>query len=95
MLCWFKHKTEMQSCLGKALRLGWPCRRQLWGSSAMAEHFFKDTKCWLEHMTLHQKTGMDPEGIKLRSAQGFSAIDYFMPGYHVWQKLLENLADLG
>lgn len=40
---------------------------------------------------------MDPEDaeIKLRAATGLEAVDFFMPGYHVWAKLIESLADLG
>lgn len=43
----------------------------------------------------------DPEGIKLRSAQGFSAADFFVGNdwmwgnYWVWSKIFENLADVG
>jgi phospholipid:diacylglycerol acyltransferase len=43
----------------------------------------------------------DPEGIKLRSAQGFQAADFFVGNdwmwgnYWVWSKILENLADVG
>lgn len=43
------------------------------------------------------ETGMDPENaeIKLRAAEGLEAVDFFMPGYHVWAKLIESLADVG
>ena len=51
--------------------------------------------CWLEHMALDEKTGGDPPGVKLRAAEGLEAVDYFMPGYHVWAKLIEGLADAG
>ena len=26
---------------------------------------------------------------------GLEAVDYFMPGYHVWAKVIEALADVG
>lgn len=48
-------------------------------------------------MQLDMETGMDPadEAIKLRAAEGLEAVDFFFPGYHVWAKLIESLADLG
>ena len=57
--------------------------------------FIKDHICWLRHMRLDADTGKDPGGIKLRAANGLEAVDYFMPGYHVWAKLVEALADMG
>ena len=63
----------------------------------MTEAFFKNSSCWFEHMQLDMETGMDPENaeIKLRAAEGLEAVDFFMPGYHVWAKLIESLADVG
>ena len=48
-------------------------------------------------MSLDMETGMDPNGreIRLRAAEGLEAVDFFFPGYHVWAKLIESLADLG
>ena len=46
-------------------------------------------------MTLDEETGMDPEGVRIRSAEGLQAVDFFMPGYHVWAKMIEAFADLG
>ena len=48
-------------------------------------------------MSLDMETGMDPKGreIRLRAAEGLEAVDFFFPGYHVWAKLIESLADLG
>ncbi len=56
-----------------------------------------NSSCWFEHMQLDMKTGMDPEdsAIRLRAAEGLEAVDFFMPGYHVWAKLIESLGDLG
>ena len=39
--------------------------------------------------------GLDPEGIKLRAALGLEAADYFLGGYWVWGKVIENLAFVG
>ena len=49
----------------------------------------------MTHMALDEKTGMDPKGIRLRAAAGLEAVDFFMPGYHVWAKIIEALADVG
>ncbi len=42
-----------------------------------------------------QETGMDPQGVKVRAGQGLEAVDYFLPGYHVWARMIEAFADLG
>jgi phospholipid:diacylglycerol acyltransferase len=70
-------------------------RQRLWGSLGTARSFFTETDCWRRHLSLDPLTGLDPEGIRLRAAQGFDAADYFMPGYWVWNKLIENLAAIG
>lgn len=46
-------------------------------------------------MSLDPYTGSDPPSVRLRSAQGFEAADYFMATYWVWSKLIENFADVG
>ena len=63
----------------------------------MTQSFFGNSSCWFEHMQLDMEDGMDPVGgdIKLRAAEGLEAVDFFFPGYHVWAKLIESLADLG
>jgi phospholipid:diacylglycerol acyltransferase len=50
---------------------------------------------WKNHVMLDRKTGLDPPGIKLRAAQGFDATDFFITGYWIWSKILENLATIG
>jgi phospholipid:diacylglycerol acyltransferase len=44
---------------------------------------------------LDKDTGLDPPGVKLRAAQGFDAADFFITGYWIWNKILENLATIG
>jgi phospholipid:diacylglycerol acyltransferase len=39
--------------------------------------------------------GGDPDGIKLRAAEGFEAIDYFVATYWVFAKAVQALADIG
>eukprot|EP00559_Dactyliosolen_fragilissimus_P000194 CAMPEP_0184874214 /NCGR_PEP_ID=MMETSP0580-20130426/42267_1 /TAXON_ID=1118495 /ORGANISM="Dactyliosolen fragilissimus" /LENGTH=556 /DNA_ID=CAMNT_0027377195 /DNA_START=526 /DNA_END=2197 /DNA_ORIENTATION=- len=71
-------------------------RRRFWGSiPVFAQSFFSDSDCWRRHLSLDPFTGSDPPDIKLRSAQGFEAADFFMSAFWVWDKLIENLADVG
>lgn len=70
-------------------------RQRIWGSLTMAQAFFADRNCWRKHLSLDRKSGLDPEGIRLRAAQGFDAADYFIATFWVFAKLIENLADVG
>lgn len=70
-------------------------RKRLWGSFYMLKTMFLDKTCWLKHVMLDPETGLDPPNIKLRAAQGFEAADFFVAGYWIWNKVLENLAVLG
>ena len=54
-----------------------------------------DKASWKRHIMLDKDTGLDPPGIKLRAAQGFDAADFFITGYWIWNKILENLATIG
>jgi phospholipid:diacylglycerol acyltransferase len=54
-----------------------------------------DKASWKRHIMLDKETGLDPPGIKLRAAQGFDAADFFITGYWIWNKILENLATVG
>ena len=54
-----------------------------------------DKNRWKQHIMLHKETGLDPPGVKLRAAQGFDATDFFITGYWIWNKILENLATIG
>lgn len=70
-------------------------RRRFWTGTSFIRHALQNTSCWLEHMSLHPETGLDPPDIKLRAAQGLDAADYFFPGYWIWGKVIENLATIG
>lgn len=71
-------------------------RKRLWGSWSMMRALVLDKDGWKRHIMLDKKTGLDPEGgIKLRAAQGFDATDFFITGYWIWNKILENLATIG
>lgn len=54
-----------------------------------------DKTSWKYHIMLDKLTGLDPPGAKLRAAQGFDATDFFITGYWIWNKILENLATIG
>jgi phospholipid:diacylglycerol acyltransferase len=70
-------------------------RKRLWGSWSMMRALILDKASWKKHIMLDKKTGMDPPGVKLRAAQGFDAADFFITGYWIWNKILENLATIG
>ncbi|KAI1656116.1 LACT-domain-containing protein [Daldinia decipiens] len=70
-------------------------RKRLWGSWTMMRALVLDKDIWKKHIMLDKKTGLDPPNIKLRAAQGFDATDFFITGYWIWSKIVENLASLG
>ncbi|KAI9791480.1 MAG: hypothetical protein M1816_003824 [Peltula sp. TS41687] len=70
-------------------------RKRLWGSWQMMRALVLDQASWKKHIMLDKITGLDPPGIKLRAAQGFEATDFFVTGYWIWNKILENLATIG
>lgn len=70
-------------------------RKRLWGSWSMMRALVMEKEVWKKHIMLDKRTGLDPPGIKLRAAQGFDATDFFITGYWIWNKILENLASLG
>ena len=70
-------------------------RQRLWGGTEMAKAFLADSECWRRHLMLDPRTGMDPENVRVRAAQGFAAADNFVGAYWVWAKIIENLADVG
>lgn len=70
-------------------------RKRLWGSWYMLRSMLLDKTCWLKHIMLDPETGLDPPGFKLRAAQGMEAADFFVPGYWIWNKIIENLSAIG
>ncbi|CAM1503681.1 Fc.00g012720.m01.CDS01 [Cosmosporella sp. VM-42] len=70
-------------------------RKRLWGSWTMMRALVTDKEVWKKHIMLDKRTGLDPPQVKLRAAQGFDATDFFITGYWIWNKLLENLASIG
>lgn len=70
-------------------------RKRLWGSWSMMRALVMDKENWKHHIMLDKQTGLDPPDVKLRPAQGFDAADFFITGYWIWNKIIENLASLG
>ncbi|KAJ1918294.1 phospholipid:diacylglycerol acyltransferase [Mycoemilia scoparia] len=70
-------------------------RQRMWGSMTMFKAMLLDKECWIRSIMLDPATGLDPPDIKLRAAQGLEAADYFISGYWIWAKLIENLAEIG
>lgn len=70
-------------------------RKRLWGSYYMLKMMIMDKACWLKHVYLDPETGLDPPNFTLRAAQGFEASDYFMAGYWLWNKIIQNLGTIG
>lgn len=70
-------------------------RKRLWGSFYMLRTMFLDKICWLKHVKLDPITGLDPANFTLRAAQGFESSDFFVAGYWIWNKVIENLGAIG
>jgi phospholipid:diacylglycerol acyltransferase len=70
-------------------------RKRLWGTTTMMRTIVFEKDTWVKHLALDPYTGLDPPGIKVRAAEGFDAASYFVSGYWIWGKVIENLAVLG
>ncbi|KAI8884271.1 LACT-domain-containing protein [Backusella circina FSU 941] len=70
-------------------------RKRMWGTATMFRSVLLDKDIWTQHLKLDPVTGLDPPGVKIRAAQGLDAADYFITGYWIWAKIIENLAILG
>mmetsp|Transcript_96754 Transcript_96754/g.273360 ORF Transcript_96754/g.273360 Transcript_96754/m.273360 type:complete len:647 (+) Transcript_96754:49-1989(+) len=70
-------------------------RRRIWGEVSMAEAILTNWTCWLHHLSLDPATGVDHEGVRVRAAKGLRSADYFVGGFWLWAKIIENLADIG
>ncbi|KAI8077933.1 Lecithin:cholesterol acyltransferase-domain-containing protein [Gilbertella persicaria] len=62
---------------------------------AMIRSVLLDKESWTEHIMLDPITGLDPPDYKVRAVHGVEAADYFITGYWVWAKVIENLATIG
>ena len=71
--------TGLEIWKGKACAKAY-FKQRLWGSMSMFSSLASmDSSCWLEHMKLNLTTGLDPEGIKVRPAEGLSNVSPSFP----------------
>jgi phospholipid:diacylglycerol acyltransferase len=70
-------------------------RKRLWGSVSMVRTIATQKDMWIKHLSLDPHTGLDPHGIKVRAAEGLDAASYFVSGYWIWARIIENLAAIG
>lgn len=70
-------------------------RKQMWGGFYMIRTMLLNKNCWLQHILLDENTGLDPPDFKVRAAEGIESADYFITGYWIWNKIIENLSALG
>ncbi|RYR68292.1 hypothetical protein Ahy_A03g014784 [Arachis hypogaea] len=63
--------------------LGKQCKKYFW------------PLCYLEHLSLHNETGMDPPVIRERAVPGHVAADNFALVYSFWSVLIQKLAKVG
>ena len=69
-------------------------RQKVWGTLSMLRILLLDKDCWIQHMKL-DSVSKDPEGIRIRAAQGLESSDFILPGFWVWSKIIQNLAEVG
>mmetsp|Transcript_6811 Transcript_6811/g.14261 ORF Transcript_6811/g.14261 Transcript_6811/m.14261 type:complete len:544 (-) Transcript_6811:1000-2631(-) len=87
--------TGLEIWKGKACAKAY-FKQRLWGSMTMFSSFASmDGACWLEHISMNLSTGLDPDDITVRPAEGLSNVEYFMPGFGIWAQVVESLADIG
>ncbi len=55
-------------------------RKRLWGTTTMIQAVLSDKNRWVDALSLDPVTGLDPEGYKVRAAQGLDAASEFIQG---------------
>ena len=65
-------------------------RKRIWASTTMLRAILQNKSAWVNAMSLDPDTGLDPPNYKVRSAQGLDAATAFMPGYWIWQRVIES-----
>lgn len=83
------------TCLERQSALFASTFRQRMFGPQMLMLMLSDPACWLELFGADKTTGVDKPGVKVRADTGFTSVDFFVPGYWVWAKVLINLADIG
>ncbi|KAI0314675.1 phospholipid/diacylglycerol acyltransferase [Amylostereum chailletii] len=67
-------------------------RQKVWGGFHMLSQVTFNREKWMSAIMLDPVTGIDPPGVKVRSAEGLDAASSFIQGYWIWSKIIENLA---
>ncbi|CCW66701.1 unnamed protein product [Phytomonas sp. Hart1] len=84
-----------QTCLDRQPSFSQSSFRQRMFCPSMVFLILTDPACWLDLFSMDKTTGLDKKGIKVRPDSGLTSVDYFVPGYWVWAKVIINLADIG
>ncbi|KAG7090993.1 hypothetical protein E1B28_010060 [Marasmius oreades] len=59
-------------------------REKMWGGLSMLSQVTFNREKWIQAMTLDPYTGLDPQGTKIRAAEGINAASMFIQGYWIW-----------
>eukprot|EP01084_Bolivina_argentea_P319853 554830_1 len=71
-------------------------RQRIWGSAQCAVELARDTNCWLLSMMINETTGLDSSFVKVRPVEGgVSTIDFLFPLIWIFDKIINNLAQIG
>ncbi|KAI5172366.1 phospholipid:diacylglycerol acyltransferase [Nematocida sp. LUAm3] len=70
-------------------------RKKIWGSHSTFTFMLHNRAEWIKSMMLNEKTGLDPEKIKVRAVPGLESSDFSIPGMWFWWKIIENLSHIG
>lgn len=73
-------------------------RTRYWASTSFVRLAVIEPLCLLEHLTLNATTKSDPDGVRLRAAEGLSASDYWLGEegmFWLWLPLIRALSDVG
>jgi len=56
----------------------------MWGGLNMLSQVTFNREKWIQAMMLDPYTGLDPQGAKVRAAEGINAASSFIQGYWIW-----------
>jgi phospholipid:diacylglycerol acyltransferase len=90
--------TSLEMWLGADCAASEMFRSRFWASSGFVRKVIISPFCLLDHLLLNATTHSDPDGIKLRAVEGFSAADYWLGEegmVWLWAPLLHALSDVG
>lgn len=70
-------------------------RKKIWGSHSTFTFMLHNRAGWFNSMKLDERTGLDPEKIKVRASPGLESSDFSFPGMWFWWKIVKNLSYIG